>query len=68
MVVITVEAYENVKVNTITVKNKELFWVKMIDVQDGLGLKNMSDLVRREMCGNFETKDLTLKTYSQPQM
>ena len=66
MVVITVEAYENVKVNTITVKNKELFWVKMI--VDGLGLKNMSDLVRREMCGNFETKDLTLKTYSQSQM
>ena len=29
MVVITVE------VNTITVKNKELFWVKMIDVQNG---------------------------------
>ena len=51
MAVITVEAYKNAKVNTITVKNKELFWVKMIDVQDGLGLKNMSDLVRREICG-----------------
>ena len=51
MAVITVEAYKNAKVNTIIVKNKEIFWVKMIDVQDGLGLKNMSDLVRREICG-----------------
>ena len=57
----TVEAYENAKVNTITVKNKELFWVKMIDVQDRLGLKYMSDLLRKEMCGISETKDLTEK-------
>ena len=61
MAVITVESYKNAKVNTITVKNKELFWVKVIDVLDGLGLNNMSDLVRREMCDIFETKDLTEK-------
>ena len=36
MVVITVEAYKNAQVHTITVKNEELFWVKMIDVQNGL--------------------------------
>ena len=36
MVVITVEAYKNAKVNTITVKNTKLFWVKVIDVQNGL--------------------------------
>ena len=29
MVVITVEAYQNATVHTITVKNKDLFWVKM---------------------------------------
>ena len=28
----------------------------MIDVQKGLGLKNMPDLVRKEICGIFETK------------
>ena len=49
MVVITVEAYKNTKVNTITVKNKESFWVKMIDVQKGLGITNMSDSIRREI-------------------
>ena len=33
----------------------------MIYVQDGLRLNNMSDLVRREMCGIFETTDLSKK-------
>ena len=31
----------------------------MIDVQNGLGIKNMPDLVRREMRSIFETKDFT---------
>ena len=31
----------------------------MIDVQKGLGLKNMADLVRKEICGIFETKSPT---------
>ena len=59
MVVITVESYKNARVHTITVGNRKLFWVKMIDAQNGLGIKTMPDLVRRELCGNFETKDLT---------
>ena len=29
MVVITVEAYKNAKVHTVTAKNNKLFWVKM---------------------------------------
>ena len=59
MVVITVENYSNAGVHTITVKNKELFWVKMIDVQKGLGVKNIPQFIRQEMCGIFETKGLT---------
>ena len=35
MVVITVEAYKNAQVHTVTIKNKELIWVRMKDVQDG---------------------------------
>ena len=46
MVVITVEAYENARVHTITVKHKDFFWVKMKDIQDRLGMKNISDLLR----------------------
>ena len=56
MVVITVEAYTNAKVNNIKVK---IFWVKMIDVQNGLKLKNIPDSVRKEMCDMFGTSDLT---------
>ena len=49
MVIITTEAYENAKVHTIKVNNKKLFWVNMTDVQDGLDIKNISDLVREEI-------------------
>ena len=59
MFVITVEKYANAGVHTIAVKNKRLFWVKMIDVQKVLGLKNMPDLVKNKICGIFETKNPT---------
>ena len=45
MVVITVEAYKNAKLHTITVKNKKKFWVKMMDVQRGLCIKNIKILM-----------------------
>ena len=61
MVVITVEAHQNARVHTITVKNKDFFWVKMKDVQDRLGIKNISDLLRKEICSRLGTKDLTEK-------
>ena len=51
MIVITVEAYKNAQVHIITVGDRKLFWVKMIDVQDRLGLKDMSDL--EEKCVVF---------------
>ena len=58
MVVITVESYKNAQVYIITVKNKELFWIKMIDVQNRLDIKIMPDLVRRKICGIFKKNDL----------
>ena len=33
----------------------------MKDVQDRLGIKNISDLLRKEICGRFGTKELTEK-------
>ena len=61
MVVITIENCTNARVNTIEVKNKDFFWIKMIDIQNVLGLKNMSDLVRKEIQGIYETKNPTRK-------
>ena len=59
MVDVSVEKYADAKVYTITVGNRELSWVRMHDVQERLGVKNMSDLVRKEIHGIFETKNLT---------
>ena len=56
MVVITVQVYVKAGVHTIKVGNRELFWVKMIDVQKLLGLKNISHLVRKQIQGMYETK------------
>ena len=40
-------------------KNKKLVWVKMMDVQKRLGIKNFHDLARKEVCGIFEAKNFT---------
>ena len=42
----SVEYYKNAEVCRITIGNRKLFWVRMKDVKKGLGIKNMSDLVR----------------------
>ena len=59
MVDISVEKYTNAKVSTVRVGNKKLFWVRIDDVQEELGVENMSDLVRKEVHGIFETKNPT---------
>ena len=59
MVVITVQNCADAKGHTITVGNRELFWIKMIDVQEGLGVKNISDLVKKKIHGISETKNPT---------
>ena len=41
MVAITVQGYKNSRVHTITVANRELFWLKMVDVQHRLGKKKI---------------------------
>ena len=67
MAVITVETYQNAQVHTITVKKKFFLggggWggvgVKMKDVQDKLGIKNITQHVKDELRGKFETNNLT---------
>ena len=56
MVVITGQAYKNAEVHTITVGKRELFWVKMTDVQHGLYIKNISHLIRIEIQGIYKNK------------
>ena len=61
MVVITVQNYTDAESHTITVGKRELFWVRMIDAQNRLGIKNVSDSVRKNIQGIFETKNPTKK-------
>ena len=60
-IVITLQNYTDAEVHTITVVNGQLFWVKMIDIEKGLGIQNISDLVRKNIKGIFETKNPTKK-------
>ena len=49
MVVITVENYKNAGVQIITVKNEDLFWVKIKDVENALGLQWIRGMVNNEI-------------------
>ena len=42
MAIIIVQVYTEARVQTRTVENKKLFWIKMIYVQKGLGLKKFA--------------------------
>ena len=59
MLDISIENYKNEKVNIVAIYNGELLWVKMNDVKIRLGVKNMSDLVRKEIHGVYITKTPT---------
>ena len=55
MDLISIEGYENAKVICLKNKNGDL-WVIMKDVGNGLGVKNISDLVLKEIQGICEKK------------
>ena len=56
---ISAETYAAAKVHTIAVGNRRLFWATIHDLQDRLDIKTISDLVRKESDGTFETKNPT---------
>ena len=68
MVKLTTEAYENAKIHTIKVNNEKIFWVNMTDVQDGLGIKNISDLVRKNVFGKYYDEEQSIKDLTKEQI
>ena len=54
MNLISAKAYENAKVYNTQAKND--LWVSMKDVGNGLSVKNISDLVLKEIYGTYERK------------
>ena len=55
MSLISVERYKNAKVHTTQVKNDLRVGIK--DAGHGLGVKNISDLVLKEIQGHYEKKN-----------
>ena len=58
MYLISAEGYKNAKVDFLTITTTSEIWVSMKDVGSGMGVKNMSDLVLKEIYGICETKNL----------
>ena len=59
MYLISAEGYKNTIVEFLIIKTTSENWVNMKDVGSGMGVKNISDLVLKEIYGICETKNLT---------
>ena len=61
---VTTETFAKNCVHTMKVNktdNKSVLWIKMIDIQKKLDVKNIDDLVDKEIKGKFKTNNLTDK-------
>ena len=56
MYLTSAEEYKNADVHVLRVRYTGKIWVSMKDVHDGLGVKNISDLVLKEIHGKYEKK------------
>ena len=59
MYLISAEGYKNPGVDLLRIKKTGEIWTNMKDVQDGLGVQNISDLVLKEIYCILKTKSLT---------
>ena len=59
MYLISDEGYKDANVAFLTIKKTSEIWVSMKDVGSGIGVKNISDLVLKEIYGICETKNPT---------
>ena len=58
MYLISVEGYKNGNVIFLTIKTTSEIWVSMKDVGSSIGIKNISDLVLKEIYSICKTKNL----------
>ena len=56
---ISAEGYKNAKVHFLKIRKTGELWISIKDVGDGLGVKNISDLVLKEIYGIYEKRKLT---------
>ena len=68
MYLISPEKYKNSKVDFLTIKTTSEIWVSMKDVARCMGVKNISDLVLKEICGIYGTKNPVKKQVNEYKM
>ena len=68
MYLISAEGYKNANVAFLTIKTTNEIWVSMKDIGSGIGVKNISDLVLKEIYGICETKNPTKKQVNEYKM
>ena len=59
MHLISAEGYKNANVEFLIIETTGEIWVNMKDVGSGMDIKNISDLVLKEIYGIWETKNPT---------
>ena len=57
MYLISAERYKNAGVECLKIRETDELWVNMKNVGVGLGVKNISDLVLKEIHGIYEKKN-----------
>ena len=57
MYLVSAEGYKNAGVHCLKIRKTDELWVSMKNVGDGLGVKNISDLVLKEIYGIYEKKN-----------
>ena len=59
MYLISAEGYKNAGVDCLKIRETDELWISMKNVEAGLGIKNIFDLVLKEIYGIYEKKELT---------
>ena len=68
MHLISAEGYKNANVEFLTIKATSEIWVSVKDVGSGIGVKNISDLVLKEIYGISETKNSSKEQVNEYKM
>ena len=68
MYLIWAEGYKNANDDFLTIKTTSEIWVSMKDVGSGMGVKNISGLVWKEIYGICETKNPSIEQVKEYKM
>ena len=61
MYLISAEEYKNAGIHILIIRETGEIWASMKNVHNGLGVKNISDLILKEIYGLYEIRNLTKK-------